>query len=78
MPHTLETAETPEIEQRLEGLEIKASYMEDLLDELNLTIYRQQEQIDRLAREVVRLREQAPGSEGSGAASGLDERPPHY
>lgn len=63
---------------RLESLEVKASYMEDLLDELNLTIYRQQEQIDRLAREVVRLREQAPSVGAAGASSGLQERPPRY
>ena len=52
--------------------------MDDMLDELNLTIYRQQEQIDRLAREVVRLREQAPSTDTGGATSGVDERPPHY
>ena len=63
---------------RLESLEVKASYMEDLLDDLNLTIYRQQEQIDRLAREVVRLREQAPSGAAGGASSSADERPPHY
>ena len=33
--------------QRLESLEIKASFTEDLLDQLNMTIYRQQELIDR-------------------------------
>ncbi len=70
--------DTPVSAQRLENLEIKASYMEDLLDELNLTIYRQQEQIDRLAREVVRLREQAPSAAPAGDSSSADERPPHY
>ena len=63
---------------RLEALEVKASYMEDLLDGLNLTIYRQQEQIERLAHEVVRLREQAPSAGAAGAGGGVDERPPHY
>lgn len=33
---------TDEILQRLEALEIKASFTEDLLDQLNLTIYQQQ------------------------------------
>ncbi|MDD2546867.1 MAG: SlyX family protein [Burkholderiaceae bacterium] len=65
-------------EQRLEALEIKASYTEDLLDQLNLVIYRQQEQIDALLREVGRLREQAP-SEGAAPVRHLrDELPPHY
>ncbi|KQO18970.1 SlyX family protein [Acidovorax sp. Leaf78] len=65
--------------ERLESLEIKASFTEDLLDQLNMTIYRQQELIDRLAREVIQLRQQAP--EGGGAAAPRnprDELPPHY
>ena len=34
-------------DRRLNELEIKASFTEDLLDQLNLTIYRQQQQIQR-------------------------------
>ena len=41
-------------DQRLTELEIKASYAEDLLDQLNQIIYRQQQQIDRLERELRR------------------------
>ena len=63
--------------QRLESLEIKASFTEDLLDQLNMTIYQQQELIDRLTREVIQLRQQAP--EGQSAPRNLrDELPPHY
>ena len=40
------------LEQRLNDLEIKASYTEDLLDQLNLAVYRQQQQIDRLVHEI--------------------------
>ncbi len=66
-------------EQRLSDLEIKASYTEDLLDQLNLTIYRQQQVIDDLRRAVADLRKQLPeaGAPGSGQAI-LNERPPHY
>jgi SlyX protein len=64
-------------EQRITEVEIKLSYTEDLLDELNLTIYRQQQQIDALIQQVHSLRQQAP--EGGGAArSPQDELPPHY
>ena len=49
-----------DIARRLESLEIKASFMEDLLDQLNLTIYQQQQLIDRLAQEVIQLRRQMP------------------
>lgn len=69
---------TEDTARRLEALEIKASFMEDLLDQLNLTIYRQQDLIDRLAREVIELRRQAPEG-GAGAPRNLrDELPPHY
>ena len=63
---------------RLEALEIKASFMEDLLDQLNLTIYRQQELIDRLAREVIQLRQQVPEAGQGGPRNPRDELPPHY
>ena len=66
-------------DQRLSDLEIKASFTEDLLDQLNLTIYRQQQQIDDLIRVVADLRKQLPeaGAPGSGQAI-VNERPPHY
>ncbi|QHI97691.1 SlyX protein [Xylophilus rhododendri] len=64
-------------EQRLNEVEIKLSYTEDLLDELNLTIYRQQEQIDALIRQVASLRQQSPDS-GGAPRNPQDELPPHY
>ncbi|MEO8543886.1 MAG: SlyX family protein [Betaproteobacteria bacterium] len=66
------------IDHRLTNLEIKASFTDDLLDEINQTLYRQQQLIERLTRELQNLREQAPDA-GSGASRGLrDELPPHY
>lgn len=65
------------LEQRLNDLEIKASYTEDLLDQLNLTVYRQQ-QIDDLARELLRLRQQVPEGGGAAPRNLRDELPPHY
>lgn len=43
---------TATIELRLTDLEIKASFGEDLLDQLNHVIVRQQQQIDALIREL--------------------------
>jgi len=64
--------------QRLTELEIKASYSDDLLEQLNMTVYRQQQQIDALLQELHRLRQHMPDS-GSGAPRNLrDELPPHY
>jgi SlyX protein len=68
-----------ELAERLTELEIKAAYADDLLDQLNMTIYRQQQQIDRLIEQVVQLREQSRNSAQEGTArSPADELPPHY
>lgn len=64
-------------EQRLEDLEIKAAFMEDLVDRLNEVIVRQQDQIDRLIREIGRLRE-AADSAPTTVRSLREELPPHY
>ena len=39
-----------EIERRVEELEIKLAFAEDLVDTLNRTVFRQQEQIEVLQR----------------------------
>ena len=65
-------------ERRLNELEIKASFTEDLLDQLNLTIYRQQQQIDSLALQVAQLRQQRPEDGAAGPRNLRDELPPHY
>lgn len=66
-------------QERLEALEVKAAFTEDLLDQLNLTIYRQQQQIDRLLDELRDLRRRVPEGGPAGGATHLrDELPPHY
>jgi SlyX protein len=68
----------PDIERRLTDLEIKASFNEDSLDQLNQIIVRQQRQIDLLTREIAHLR-QSSTEGGLGPARNLrDELPPHY
>jgi SlyX protein len=66
------------LQERVENLEIKASFAEDLLEQLNLTIYRQQEMMERLTAEVVQLRRQVPEGGGAAARNLRDELPPHY
>lgn len=63
---------------RLEALEIQVAFADDLLDELNLTVYRQQQMLDQLLREVQLLRQQVPESAGAAARNAHDELPPHY
>lgn len=72
-------------DKRLTELEIKASFMDDMLDSLNQVIIRQQATLDLLVREVSALKgqlEQA-GTGSFGAAGDVlsrarDNAPPHY
>jgi len=66
------------VESRITDLEIKISYTEDLVDELNRIVYRQQQQIDLLANEVKSLREQVQAAQPNEQRSLRDELPPHY
>jgi SlyX protein len=66
------------VESRLNDLEIKISYTEDMVDELNLTVFRQQQQIDQLIRQVTALREQVQSAAPAEQLSLRDELPPHY
>ena len=66
-----------DLEQRLIGLEIKATFQEDLLEELNQTVFRQRQQIDLLIRDVVRLSQNSDGG-ARGSTGARDELPPHY
>jgi SlyX protein len=70
-----------EMRGRLTNLEIKASFMEDMLEQLDQVVVRQQAQIDLLVREVAALKQSGnPGAGGeAGAARNLrDELPPHF
>jgi SlyX protein len=64
-------------DERITNLEIKLSFTEDLIEKLNETVYKQQQQIEFLYRELKAIKEQA--SSGSPGGSSLkDEIPPHY
>ena len=66
------------MEQRLTDLEIKASFTEDMVDQLNQVIVRQQRQIDLLSRELAQLRQQIPDGDAGAPGRLRDELPPHY
>jgi SlyX protein len=67
------------LETRLVDLEIKAGFSEDLLDQLNAQVYRQQQQIDALIQELRQMRDRLPESGGGAEVRNLrDEIPPHY
>jgi SlyX protein len=69
---------TDNTDQRLTELEIKASFSEDLLDELNQVIVRQQTQIDQLIREIGHLRQRGLDATMGAATNPMDDLPPHY
>jgi SlyX protein len=65
-------------EDRLTALEIKLSFTEDLVDQLNDVIVRQQQQIEQLCREVADLRQRPDDGTPVPFRSLRDEMPPHY
>ncbi len=69
---------TDATDHRLTQLEIKLSYTEDLVETLNDLVTKQQDQIDRLLREVSHLRQQGADDGQPRFRSLRDELPPHY
>ena len=66
-------------EVRLAEIEAKLTLSEDLLESLNRTVYRQQQHIDRLERELRGLRDQVESASAAAEPNTLrDEIPPHY
>jgi SlyX protein len=66
------------MEARITELEIKLGLGEEHVEELNRTVFRQQQRIDLLQaqiRELYRLMQSAAGGEPRNAR---DEIPPHY
>ncbi len=67
------------LEERVTRLEEKSAFADDLTEQLNEVIVRQQNQIDLLVREITRLKQQAASaSEATGFRSLREELPPHY
>jgi SlyX protein len=66
------------METRIDELEAKVAFAEDLIETLNQTVVRQQGQIDLLQQQLrllhQRLQEALPDDSGSPR----DEIPPHY
>lgn len=65
-------------QRRLEDLEVKLAFTEDLLEKLDAVVVRQQQQIDLLTKELVELKRQGVSAEPATWRSLRDELPPHY
>ncbi|NWG32370.1 MAG: SlyX family protein [Rhodocyclaceae bacterium] len=66
------------MEDRITELEVKLAFAEDLLETLNTTVFRQQERIDQLERQVRELRQLVLQAIPVEQRSLRDEIPPHY
>ncbi|SOZ09176.1 SlyX family protein [Cupriavidus taiwanensis] len=67
------------MDDRLNELEIKLAFQEDLLDTLNSTVARQQQQIDLLQEQFRALYQQVRSAATIAAeADPAQEIPPHY
>jgi len=68
-----------ELTRRIDELEIKASFADDTLEQLNQVILRQQREIDVLARQLADMRQQVDqAGSGTSQATLREEIPPHY
>jgi len=66
------------MEARVTELEVKLAFAEDLLETLNRTVFRQQERIELLERQMRDLRQLALQALPAEQRSLRDEIPPHY
>jgi SlyX protein len=66
-------------EERLINIETKLAFQEDLIEELNKTVFQQQQQIERLEAICEALARQMRSLAEAGNEKGAaNERPPHY
>ncbi len=65
-------------ELRIAELEIKLGDADDTLEALNLTVFRQQRQIEQLQVDLRTLRQQVQAAPSGESTSLRDEIPPHY
>ena len=66
------------MDKQIAELEVKLSFCEDLLEELNRTVFRQQQQIDHILKELRALRDQVRTSLPADPRNPAEEIPPHY
>jgi len=66
-------------EERLVNIEAKITFQEDLIEELNKTVYQQQQKLDRLEAICEALAKHIQSqAEGRNEGMPANERPPHY
>ena len=71
-------ADPKTLEDRLAEIEAKLTLSEDAVDELNRTVFRQQQLIDRLQQELRALQNIVEHADAPEPGGPRDEIPPHY
>ncbi|WP_228720631.1 SlyX family protein [Nitrogeniibacter mangrovi] len=66
------------MDQRIEGVECKLMGIEDQVETLNLTVFRQQQRIERLERQLAELAQLVRSREPETPRRLEDDIPPHY
>ena len=66
------------LQDRIDELEAKLSFAEDMIESLNLTVFRQQEQLDLMQQQIRLLHEQLRDVRPKEERDLRDEIPPHY
>ncbi len=66
------------MDARLNELEAKLAFAEDMIETLNLTVIRQQGQLDLLQQQLRLLHQQLQAALPDEARNLRDEIPPHY
>jgi SlyX protein len=70
-------SEMNELSERIDALETRLTYQDEIIEQLNQTITAQWKQIDALARQIDKLNERLQEAEAN-APGPANERPPHY
>ena len=63
---------------RLDSLEIRVAYQDQVIEDLNATILKQWAELDRMARELARLTERVQQAEDASFDGAPEPPPPHY
>jgi SlyX protein len=73
-----DNADDRKTDERLLELETKVVYQDQIIEDLNGVVTRQQDQLDRLATDLRRLEELLRSLPSEGVSSDEEPPPPHY
>tara|TARA_B110000305_G_scaffold47350_1_gene50641 strand:- start:155 stop:358 length:204 start_codon:yes stop_codon:yes gene_type:complete len=65
-------------DSKLVELEEKISFLQNMLDELNMVVFRQSEKIEKLTNEIKVTNEKLINQSDSSDSEVTDDQPPHY